>query len=1053
MSNLLKILIIEDVLADFLLLETHLNQLGLLAAYRHIDSNTKLDDALKSDWDVVLSDFNVPGLEFRQTLIRIRARYPDLPVILVSGSVGEETAIDLLRLGMNDFVLKDNLLRLLPVIQRVLLEVQERRVLKETEMALKINQANSLEEQRKARLAALNLMEDALTARARAEAANVALRESEQRLLLAQEGAHVGIWELDVKTNQVYWSPEYERLYGVAPGTVTTNDEWRARVLPEDLPVIDAQWKTHIRHGNPFEVEFRIRREDGEIRWMSSKGGAFFDETGQITRLSGINIDITDRKQTAEELEKYRLHLEELVETRTIELRRQSHSVQALIDNLPHMAWMKDKSGCFVAINRAFAESTGHEIENLLGKTDLQIWPLAEAERYRDEDQQVISQRQPMTFEESITSIPDSLYETFKAPIFDTDGSVLGTVGFSRDIKPQREMEAELARRAEAAETATRAKSAFLANMSHEIRTPMNAIIGLTYLLRQNTFATEQNERLSKIDNAAQHLLSIINDILDLSKIEAGRMELEITNFSLGALLDHIRSMLNDQAVSKGLIIILEGDHTPQWLRGDSTRLRQALLNYGSNAVKFSQKGAIYLRTQLLEDNSDGLLIRFEVRDSGIGIAKENLSSLYEAFSQADISTTRKYGGTGLGLAITKRLANLMGGDAGVESIVDQGSTFWFTARLQRGQGVMPVEDEVKVVQAKVLLRQHYTGARILLVEDNPINQEVVLEMLGDLGLEVDTAGNGLVALEKIAKQPYDLVLMDMQMPVMDGLEATKALRAQAVYSKLPILALTANAFEEDRKHCLEAGMNDYVPKPVGPELLYAKLLRWLPSNFNPLPGGADRQNVAGTDVMLTDVNQFESIEGLDSAQLLQMVKGDLTKFRRFLTMFADSHSDDMTQVLEALASNQFDRAKNLAHGLKGVAGVLGATQILQTASELEQALRQETALDECIKLAKACDLAIRQLVRAISALPEESSMQIAPTAVDPLRARQVLEELEILLLESNARASVLVRQSVDVLEQLLGKRYADFARRIDAFDYEEALSMLREIGRQGFFS
>ena len=1046
MSDSINILVIENVLDDYLLLERHLNQQGLAAHYHRIDNDVALEQALNSHWDIVLSDFNVPGMAFRQTLQQIRMRQPDLPVILVSGSVGEETAIELLRLGMNDFVLKDNLLRLLPVIQRVLSEVKERRNLHNIEAALKLSQTQAIEEQRKARLAALNLMEDALTARTCAETMNAALLESEERLLLAQEGANIGIWEWNLSNNQLYWSPEYEKLYGVTPGTLHTYDQWRASVFPEDLPLIDAQWESRISQGLTFEVEFRIRREsDGETRWMSSKGSAFYDESRQITRLSGINIDITDRKQAAEELEKYRLHLEELVEQRTIELRKQSHALQALIDNLPHMAWMKDSAGRFVAVNRVFAESTGQPMDALLGKTDEQIWPQSIADRYREEDLQVIQQRQQMTIEESIISIPGSLYETFKAPIIDTDGSVLGTVGFSRDILPQREMEVELARRAEQAEIATRAKSAFLANMSHEIRTPMNAIIGLTYLLQKNTLSAEQSERLLKIDSAAQHLLSIISDILDLSKIEAGRMSLEQNNFSIHALLDHMRSMLNDQAENKGLKIQLEIDDIPQWLKGDVTRLRQALLNYGSNAIKFSNQGTIFLRCHCLENNASGLLLRFEVQDSGIGIEPEQQAVLFEAFSQADISTTRKYGGTGLGLAITKRLANLMGGEAGVESQVGLGSTFWFTARLQQGQGDMPAEHTYSEVQAEATLRQRYAGAKILLAEDNPINQEVALDMLQSVGMTVDIAENGNIVLDKIRKNHYDLVLMDVQMPELDGLEATKAIRSQPQFANLPILAMTANAFEEDRKLCLEVGMNDYVPKPVIPEMLYAKLLRWLPrleylansqASQPSLFPAEDKQSMAS----------FKAIDGLESLQLLDTVKGDVKKFRRLLAMFADTHSEDMSKVLDFLAANELAQAKSLTHSLKGVAGVLGANSILCTASELDQALREQRPVEHCIKLAQTCHQAVRQLVQSIQALPADTATPSPTKEIDPQNAKQVLDELERLLLENNARASQLARQSADLLQVLLDKRYADFARQIDTYEYETALIMLREL-------
>lgn len=1164
MTAIVRILVIEDVQADFLLLERHLRQHGLEAVYRRIDRDDQLEEALKESWDVVLSDFNVPGMDFRRNLLSIRADYPDLPVVLVSGSVGEEMAVELLRLGMNDFVLKQNLIRLPSVIRRVLDESRERQALRAAEAAMQAGQAAAIEEQRRARLAALNLMEDALAARARAEAANAALRDSEQRLLMAQEGAHVGIWEWNLQNNLCYWSPELARMYGVEPGRGYRYDEWRGMVEPEDLALIESQMESKVLSGEAFELEFRIRPRHGGVRWIYCKGSAHRDETGNISRLSGINLDVTERKQkddqlrqlaqaveqstgsiiiadvdgyivyvnqafqqnsgygkdevigrkpaflrseqsdprvhaelwaalsagrswkgefsnrrkdgseyiefaiinpirkedgtvshfvsvqeditdkkrVALELDSHRHHLEELVEKRTVELIRQSQSLQALIDNLPHMAWMKDREGRFIAANRSVAEYNGRCVEDMLGKTDQDIWPSHAAARFCADDAWVMANRRQLTIEEAMPNDPESLYETFKAPIFDVDGSALGTVGFSRDIKPQREMEAELARRAEIAETATRAKSAFLANMSHEIRTPMNAIIGLTYLLRQDAKTPEQTERLNKIDAAAQHLLSIINDILDLSKIEAGRMELEVADFSLSAVMDHIRSMVGEQAGRKGLTVKVECGGVPVWLRGDSTRLRQAILNYVSNAIKFSDQGTIHLRGVLLDETADGVMIRFEVEDTGIGIAEDKQACLFEAFTQADISTTRKYGGTGLGLAITKRLANMMGGDAGVESVLGRGSTFWFTARLQRGQGAMPLDTVVRAPNAEIVLRQCHGGARVLLAEDNPINQEVALELLRDVGLNVDVAENGRVALEKIAEQDYDLVLMDVQMPEMDGLAATQVLRSQARYADLPILAMTANAFDDDHKACLNAGMNDFVSKPVAPAVLYAKLLHWLAGDDHgeSLPG---EQTMTAEKYDMSNDDDPINIEGLNSRRALKLVNGDIKKYRHLLTMFADSHGGDMARVLTLIADGEIAPAQRLVHGLKGVTGLLAADNLHQNLTQLDGMLRRDGEQADRIQLAEECKTEIDRLVAAIRALPTEDQGDGAGE-IDPERWQTLMAQLEPLLAADNVRAGGLARDSASLLRAGLGSRYPQFSRYIDAFDYEAALAILR---------
>ena len=380
------------------------------------------------------------------------------------------------------------------------------------------------------------------------------------------------------------------------------------------------------------------------------------------------------------------------------------------------------------------------------------------------------------------------------------------------------------------AEAASLAKSAFLANMSHEIRTPMNAILGMAHLLRRGGVTPQQAERIDKIDQASQHLLATINDILDISKIEAGKFVIEEAPIAVVELLETVRAIIGERVQAKGLQFLVEADRLPGGLLGDPTRLQQALLNYVTNAIKFTERGSITLRALRRAEDESTITVRFEVEDTGIGIARETVPRLFSAFEQADNSTTRKYGGTGLGLAITRRLAELMGGEVGVDSTPGVGSTFWFTVRLKKGdeRERAPAGSATAPGDAEGVIRERHRGTRVLVVDDEPVNLIVSQYLLEDSGLSVDTAQDGAEAISKALAQRYAAILMDMQMPVLNGLDATRNIRQIAGYHTVPILAMTANAFAEDRVRCLAAGMNDFIVKPVDPEQLFATLLTWL---------------------------------------------------------------------------------------------------------------------------------------------------------------------------------------------------------------------------------
>ncbi|MBZ0156489.1 MAG: response regulator [Alphaproteobacteria bacterium] len=881
--------------------------------------------------DVVMTDVRMPRISGIELLERIHLLYPDVPVILMTGHAEIDITVEALRKGAFDLLRKP---------------YSPAQMLHSIEKAM--------------RYAALQQQERDYT-RMLEDSVKRALQESEERYSSLFRNNHAPMLFIDPEQgNIIDANPAASSFYGYSIDELTSMRLTRISTLTEDE--ISREMRRAVIENRPhFPSHSRHRVAGGEIRDVEVASGPIRIKGRQY--LYAIIHDITDRKRAE------------------LALKRSHEFSKTVLNSMSDAISIIDvNSFRIVGVNNVFLEEVGKEEHSVLLRKCYEIThrrtePCSAPELLCPLSETVRTGRHAVSEHVHYGKDGKKFHvEVSTSPIRDSEGKVIQVVHVARNITERKAYEEALRSAKEEAEGANRAKTEFLANVSHEIRTPLNGIIGLTELALDTELTREQREFLEMVKQSSHSLLDVINSILDLSKIEAGKMCLERTEFELPSIVQSVISSLGVHAKQKGIdvrTVILPS--VPLLLQGDPKRLRQILINLVWNAVKFTREGEIRIGVDVEKGNSPPSPARllFSIRDSGIGIPGDKLESIFDSFTQGDSSITRKYGGAGLGLAISRQLVHLMKGKIWVESRMGEGSTFFFTAEFDRvntgnGTGVSPgmaepfEKDREEGPLPGASREGEKVSARVLLAEDNAVNQKLVASLLERRGYSVTIAGTGREVIEILEKQHFDLILMDIQMPEMDGIEAARLIRSAVspvINPRIPIIAMTAHATSGYRDQCLEAGMDAYIAKPINIKEVYRIIERFL--SFPPSKSAFPPYTKEGS-------SEREEPGVLNTPAALERLNGDRELLEEVRHTFRESTPRQMRELLNAWEADDTSLVERLSHSLKGAAGNIGADLLREEASLMEKAMKR----NDREETRKSLEKVFREWKRVVDALP-----------------------------------------------------------------------------------